>query len=58
MINNQPSQLILEAKDITKTFSEGGLTTPVIKGINFTLAQRETVAIVGSSGSGKTTLLH
>ncbi|HBQ44543.1 MAG TPA: lipoprotein-releasing system ATP-binding protein LolD [Thiomicrospira sp.] len=58
MINNQPSQLILEAKDITKTFSEGGLTTPVIKGINFTLAQRETVAIVGSSGSGKTTLLQ
>lgn len=44
----------LEIQGITKSF--GG--TEVLKGVNLTVAQGRTTAIVGPSGSGKTTLLR
>jgi lipoprotein-releasing system ATP-binding protein len=50
--------LILECRNLTKSFAEDGRTVEVIKGIDFALARGELAAIVGSSGSGKTTLLH
>ena len=52
------NNIILQAKQIIRTFKDGKLETPVIKGIDFRLLQNETVAITGSSGSGKTTLLQ
>ena len=45
---------ILEVKNIRKSFG----STPILKGIDFTLNKGETIAIIGSSGSGKTTLLR
>lgn len=56
---NQPSRdVILNAQDISRTYREGRLQTPVLKGISLQVHADEKVAIVGSSGSGKSTLLH
>ena len=49
---------VLRARDIAKTYSEGGLTTEVLRGASFALDRGRTLAIVGASGSGKSTLLH
>ena len=44
----------LEVKNITKSFGD----VNVLRGIDFSLAKGDVLAIIGSSGSGKTTLLR
>ena len=53
-----PSENVLRASHVAKTYDEGGLRTEVLGDVNFTLKRGETLAIVGASGSGKSTLLH
>ncbi|MCB5194999.1 lipoprotein-releasing ABC transporter ATP-binding protein LolD [Deefgea salmonis] len=52
------SNIILSAKNLSKTYLSGQLQTPVLSAVNFELSRGEIVAIVGASGSGKSTLLH
>ncbi|MGE8684596.1 MAG: lipoprotein-releasing ABC transporter ATP-binding protein LolD [Acinetobacter sp.] len=52
------SNLILDAKNITKSFTDGKSTVDVIRGLSLQVKAGEFVSIVGSSGSGKSTLLH
>ncbi|RQW63253.1 lipoprotein-releasing ABC transporter ATP-binding protein LolD [Vibrio viridaestus] len=52
------SRYLLNCNNLVKNYQEGSLTTSVLKGVNFSLDERELVSIVGSSGSGKSTLLH
>ncbi len=48
---------LLEARNLTKTYSDGKQKVPVLHGISLSVSRGEVVAIVGPSGSGKTTLL-
>lgn len=52
------SDVLLETKNLGKHFSEGEMRVDVLKGINFSINENESVAIIGASGSGKSTLLH
>lgn len=52
------SNVVLEAKNIQKHFTDGKSTVEVIKGLDLQVHEGEFVSIVGSSGSGKSTLLH
>ncbi|MCG5643544.1 MAG: ABC transporter ATP-binding protein [Flavobacteriaceae bacterium] len=49
---------MIEIKDLHKSYQMGSNSLHVLKGINFSVAPGELVAIMGSSGSGKSTLLN
>ena len=55
MTNNPPS--IISVEHVFKSVTDSTGTLNILQAIDFTLAARETAAIVGASGSGKSTLL-
>lgn len=54
---NDP-QILLSAKNLYKTYTEGKMVTEVLKNVSFDIYAQSLLAIIGSSGSGKSTLLH
>jgi putative ABC transport system ATP-binding protein len=48
---------IIEVQNVTKQVADSTGTLTILHDIDFTLRERESVAIVGASGSGKSTLL-
>lgn len=49
---------IIEINNLTKTYVDEEMETPVLHGVTFSIERGEFVAIMGPSGSGKSTLLH
>jgi putative ABC transport system ATP-binding protein len=50
--------VVIEAKNLAKTYGKGESAFEALKGINLSIAAGEVIAIIGKSGSGKSTLMH
>jgi putative ABC transport system ATP-binding protein len=50
--------IIIQLKDLWKTYSLGTVNVDALKGINIEISDRDFVSIAGPSGSGKTTLMN
>ena len=55
---NDDKKIILELRDVHKTFPFDGDSIEVLKGVDLMVESAQTIAITGVSGSGKSTLLH
>lgn len=50
--------VILQVKNLQKTYGKGGSRTEALRGISFDVLEGEFLGVMGPSGSGKTTLLN
>jgi len=49
---------MIQIKNLQKTFIKDGHRIEVLKGLNFEIAEGQSLAVVGVSGAGKSTLIH
>lgn len=49
---------VLVAEDIIKIYRTGKIETQALRGVSFTIYEREKLFLIGPSGSGKTTLVN
>lgn len=49
---------VLRCRAIDKSYRQGAIAVPVLRGLTLEVAAGETIGVMGSSGSGKSTLLN
>jgi lipoprotein-releasing system ATP-binding protein len=57
-LEGQAPSVLLEARNLCKTYTTGKRELAVLRGVNFAAGRGEFVALRGASGAGKSTLLH
>lgn len=57
-MENKEKRVVLEAKDLCKTYSNESVQQHVIKNLNLKIYEGDFTVIMGNSGSGKSTLLY
>ncbi|MBP5580515.1 MAG: ABC transporter ATP-binding protein [Ruminococcus sp.] len=55
---SQSKEIILTAKDLSKTFSNESVQQHVLKNLNLNVYKSDFTVVMGNSGSGKSTLLY
>ena len=50
--------LVIEARDLVKTYQMGEIEVNALRGVSFTIQRGEVVSIMGPSGSGKSTMMN
>lgn len=55
---NSPSPVLLEIRNLSKSFTLNHREIEVLRDINLTVAKGEFLSIIGASGVGKSTFLH
>ena len=50
--------MLIEVRELRKSYLMGSFTLEVLKGIDFQVQEREFVSVMGPSGSGKSTFMH
>jgi len=58
LFENSPTMSLIHTENLKKNYTNEGIETPVLHGVDFTMEAGEFVAIMGPSGSGKSTLMH
>lgn len=58
MIKDTDNGMVLELRQVIKSYRQGRSVLEVLKGVNLTIKSGEITALVGQSGAGKSTLLQ